>query len=327
MTRTQKSLAPVGAGQGSKSKQSQHQHYNTNDALDQFRATVTIAGIVLPDHFPVGEIVRCDVMGKKPGNKAASVCLFLDGYPAGWFENFTDGLGPRKWRYSPEGSTPPPIDFDHKAHEAKLKAQREHLEKARQHKQEQAAQKARYQYGGATGNVNHPYLTQKQIQHHGCRQSGEVLLIPIINTDLKLVNLQRIYPDGSKRFLPGGQIKGCFSPIGRVNPLGVIYVCEGFATGASIHESTGNPVACAMNAGNLLPVASYVRTTYSRATIVIAGDDDKNTPNNPGRTKANETAAAINGLVTFPEFCSPDCSCTDFNDVALCRSRNNGGGS
>ncbi|MEE2731731.1 MAG: toprim domain-containing protein [Pseudomonadota bacterium] len=311
-------------GRGQKSNQIQRQHYNTNDALDQFRSVVTIAGILLPDHLPTGEIIRCDVQGKKPGNKAASVCLHLDGWPAGWFENFTDGLGVRKWRYSPDGATPPPVDFDHKAHEVKLKAQRDRMAAARQSKKDQAAAKAKALYGNA-GTPHHVYLTKKRIKPHIARQTGEALLVPLTNNKGELVNLQRIYPDGSKRFLPGGQIQACFCPLGRVtNPQAIIFICEGFATGATIHETTGHPVACAMNAGNLHPVAQAIREAYPQAKIVVAGDDDRQSEGNPGRTKAHEAAFNAKGMVTFPNFCRPDCTCTDFNDAACCRSRSGG---
>ena len=49
-------------------------------------------------------------------------------------------------------------------------------------------------------------------------------------------------------------------------PQGVLVVCEGFATGASIHEATGHAVAVAFNAGNLLPVAQALPDLSPRLT-------------------------------------------------------------
>ena len=61
--------------------------------------------------------------------------------------------------------------------------------------------------------------------------------------------MQTIAPDGTKMFMSGGRVKGCYYGIGK--PKGALIVCEGFATGASIHECTGHAVAVACNAGNL----------------------------------------------------------------------------
>jgi putative DNA primase/helicase len=75
------------------------------------------------------------------------------------------------------------------------------------------------------------------------------LIVPI-RKDGKVTSLQTIPSDGKKLFLTGGDIKGGCFRIGNV--AGKITVCEGFATGASIHEATGDCVAVAFSAGNLL---------------------------------------------------------------------------
>ena len=93
--------------------------------------------------------------------------------------------------------------------------------------------------------------------------------------------------------------------------------CEGWATGATLHES-GYTVACGMNSGNLKPVALALRAEYHSVEIIIAGDDDRRTDGNPGRTAANAAAALAGCLVTFPEWPAdaPD-TLTDFNDLAV----------
>jgi putative DNA primase/helicase len=87
-----------------------------------------------------------------------------------------------------------------------------------------------------------------------------------------LHSLQTITPAGDKRFLFGGMVKGCYHSIGK--PAGLLIVCEGYATGASIHECTGHAVAVAFNAGNLEPVAVALRAKYLALKIIIAADDD-----------------------------------------------------
>ena len=133
-----------------------------------------------------------------------------------------------------------------------------------------------------------------------------------------LVNLQRIALDGGKRFLFGGRVRGCYSPMGRIAPGKPLCICEGWATGATLHQDGGYTVACAMNSGNLKPVALALRAEYHTTEIIIAGDDDRRTDGNPGRTAANAAAAIAGCLVTFPEWPAdaPD-TLTDFNDLAV----------
>lgn len=137
------------------------------------------------------------------------------------------------------------------------------------------------------------------------------------------MNLQRIAPDGDKRFLYGGRINGAYSPLGRITPGRPLCICEGWATGATLHES-GYTVACAMNAGNLKPVALALRADYPDTEIIVAGDDDRQTEaegkGNPGRTAAHDAAAACGGLVTFPEWpADAPLTLSDFNDLAAWR--------
>ena len=137
--------------------------------------------------------------------------------------------------------------------------------------QQREADKAQRQHDAATAAAqrweaaepapaDHPYLVRKGIQPHGIKAEGEALLIPLRDAATTLHSLQAIGPEGDKRFQPGGRIKGCYFGIGK--PKGVLIVCEGFATGASIHGATGHAVACAMNAGNLLEVAQALHSKY-----------------------------------------------------------------
>ncbi len=144
--------------------------------------------------------------------------------------------------------------------------------------------------------------------------SGDVVLVPVKNIDDKLVGLQKIHPSGKKFFHPGTSKKGSFHLIGEhIN--GEAYICEGFATGASIHMATGKPVIIAFDAGNLLPVAKEIRKKYKTTKLIICGDDDKWTENNPGKTFAKKAAEAVKGSVIFPAFSKEVEGLTDFNDL------------
>jgi len=74
-------------------------------------------------------------------------------------------------------------------------------------------------------------------------------------------SLQFIGPDGDQRFLTGGRAAGCYFGIGRVKDAAKPCIAEGFATGESVHEATGYPVAVAFNAGNLLATAQAMGAT------------------------------------------------------------------
>ncbi|SEM10594.1 toprim domain-containing protein [Halomonas caseinilytica] len=172
----------------------------------------------------------------------------------------------------------------------------------------------------------HPYLIHKEVPRYLLRQSPQGQLLVPLYAEGQLVNLQCINAQGDKRFLKGGQVYGAYSPLGRIAHHRQLYVCEGWATGATLHAYTREPVACAMNAGNLKPVAKSLRARYPGLDIVIAGDDDRQTPGNPGLMAANEAALAIGALVVLPVWPEgvPD-SLSDFNDLARWYKRQGGG--
>jgi putative DNA primase/helicase len=190
----------------------------------------------------------------------------------------------------------------------------------KRHKQQAAANFAcRLWQHSPAANPAHTYLTAKRLHPNGLRQHRDELLVPLFNTAGDLVNLQRIGPDGGKRFLFGGQVLGAFHLLGRVEPGRRLYVCEGWATGATLLEQYegADGVACAMNAGNLRPVALALRAKYgSLIDLVIAGDDDRGSEGNPGRTAADAAALLTSALVMFPEWPQgAPLELSDFNDL------------
>ncbi|MEN9433943.1 MAG: hypothetical protein RLZZ422_1532 [Pseudomonadota bacterium] len=172
-------------------------------------------------------------------------------------------------------------------------------------------------------SVTHPYLIKKQVGAYGLKQSGNLLLIPLMDANGYLRNLQTIAPDGTKRFLRGGVKKGMFTPLGMLRGTGTThaYLCEGYATGASIFEAYQAPVICALDAGNLLPVAQALRAKYLHLPLILVADNDRATEQktgvNVGITKAKAVAESV-PLVTvqvpyFEDNAPLDLS--DFNDA------------
>ena len=259
---------------------------------------------------PDGAIHRFRVPDDKAGTLNGWYVLYLDGIASGAFGSWKSG-GASTWC-----SREPADHREAEQVRQRIEQARRQREAEQQLRQLKAANVARRWWRDARrANPDHPYLIAKGVRPHGLRQRGDELLVPLY-ADGVLANLQRIAPDGGKRFLFGGRIKGTCSPLGRITPDRPLCICEGWATGATLHES-GYTVACAMNAGNLKPVALALRADYSSTEIIIAGDDDRLTDGNPGRTAANAAAVAVGGLVTFPEWPvdAPE-TLTDFNDLA-----------
>ena len=161
---------------------------------------------------------------------------------------------------------------------------------------------------------NHPYLVKKQVGAYGLRQSGSALLVPLRDIAGVVQGVQYIYPDGLKR-IHGGLI-GFFHRIGKVNaPDDTIYLAEGYATGASIHEATGHAVAIAFTASNLTHVGLLIRHKYPKANLIIAADNDIRPPDstlkNTGVEAAREAAKACRAKVIIPNTNTK----ADFNDL------------
>lgn len=187
-------------------------------------------------------------------------------------------------------------------------------------RQQAAAEVARRLWQAGTGASSaHDYLAAKRLPPLGLRQYRGELLVPLIDAAGELVNLQRIGTDGGKRFLFGGQVLGAFHLLGQIEPRRRVFVCEGWATGATLfeHYDGADAVACAMNAGNLRPVAQALRAQYGPVIeLVIAGDDDRLSDGNPGRTAADAAALAVGAMVVFPDWpAGAPLNLSDFNDL------------
>lgn len=269
--------------------------------------------------IPDGQIQRFHIPGDKAGSRNGWYVLHLGGIASGSFATWKT-CEVHRW------SSREPADW----REAEQLRQR--IEEARRWREAEQRRRwteaedwaIRWWQAARPADARHPYLLAKGVQAHGLRQRGDELLVPLVHAG-RVVNLQRIALDGSKRFLFGGRVTGCYSPIGRIEVGGLLYVCEGWATGATLHEHTGAAVACAMNAGNLLAVGAHLRRTYPDCSLIFAGDDDRQTAaegkGNPGRIAANAAAAAVGGEVVFPAWpAGAPPTLSDFNDLATWRA-------
>jgi putative DNA primase/helicase len=198
----------------------------------------------------------------------------------------------------------------------KLKAAKEECEWLEAKRHADASTKAELLLAESAPVTAHPYLEAKGIKPHGdLREYQGAILVPLRDADGKLWSLQEITSDGQKRFLRGSRVAGCSFTLAD-NSDGPQVLCEGPATGASIHEATGFAVVCAMDCGNLPRVAAALRAKSPQREIIIAGDDDWKNEKNSGVEKATEAALAVSGKLALPKFKDASDRGTDFNDLA-----------
>ena len=246
---------------------------------------------------PDGKLRRYRVRGDKAGSANGWYVLHDHPILAGAFGSWKTGES-HNWR---EVREKPPTREERAQLLRQMQAAQAArvVEQAAVHAQARARAEKLWQQARPATNA-HPYLERKRIAAIGIRRLRDMLLIPARDSAGMLHTLQFIGPDGSKRFLSGGRIAGCYYAMGR--PAGALLLCEGYATGATLHQATGQAVAVAFNCGNLPAVARALRAKFPALRIVVCADNDTSTPGNPGTTRAQEAARAVGGLVAVPRF-------------------------
>lgn len=290
-------------------------HNRHENLFDAMRA----CGLEPPDHFQHVGVNRFPGIGKGPTNRAGWCVIFSDSRGA-CFGDFSSGLNetwqdPQLAHISSNYIT----RFAMNARAAKAQAKMELNAKHRK-----AGKRARHIWDNSRPLAQpHPYTVRKLIakhHYHNCRTYRSTLTVRVTDFANNLTSLQFIAEDGQKWLLKGGRVSGCFIP---ATPLCVeppqIIICEGWATACTLVDDNPHAmVLAAISCGNLKPVAVGARKRWPYSSIIIAGDDDRQTAGNPGATMAHEAAAACDGLVALPDW--PDDapgSLTDFNDLAV----------
>lgn len=299
----------------------------TNDPIEAFRAAIEAAGMTAPDDIlGDGRLHRFSPSGKR-SDKPGWYVLHLDNIPAGTFGNWRTGEA-QTWCSKSDNDMSP---AERLALRERIKAAKRMRDAETARRNAEAADKAAQIWALGVPAVGHPYLKSKGVKGYGLRvgrwqkwdsETGEitalenVLYVPMRDTAGKLHSLQGITSNGEKLFLSGGKVKGMYHSIGR--PSGRLIIGEGLATCSTVFEATGDAVAVAFNSGNLEPVARALRAKYPSLSIVLAADDDWQTPGNPGLTAAKNAAAAIGGLLAVPGFGNlpRGPKDTDWNDLA-----------
>ncbi|MBD9661771.1 phage/plasmid primase, P4 family [Pantoea sp. PNT03] len=172
-----------------------------------------------------------------------------------------------------------------------------------------AATLAQQLFSSAHETSGNAYLSRKGWPEHPCltlakphkvaltTYSPGDIVVPLRDMTGALVNVQLISAEGIKRTLKGGQVKSACHVLSSDKPARRIWLAEGYATGLTVHNLTGDAVWIALSSVNLLSLAGLAREKHPSLQLVIAADRDLN---GDGQRKAAQAAAACNGAVALP---------------------------
>ena len=276
-------------------------NYTYGDMVEQFKnAMLDRIGYAPETIIGDGHLHRVkDESGKLNG----AYVLHLDGRAAGYFEDFKQGI---KERWKMAGDFRPPTAEERRTFAIDRQRQQAERETAEKTRHDEAIKKAAYIWSRSTPAINHHYLIKKRIKPHTARFYRGSLVIPLYDENGVMVSLQFIGVDGSKRMMKGGKAQGSSSPIGDSLENLIILICEGYATGASLHEATGHLTLVSFSAGNLKAIARQARKHYPESEIIICGDNDLS---GVGQKAAIEAALVCGGKYKLPALPG------DWNDI------------
>ena len=297
------------------------------DPREEFSQTLLDAGFKL-ESYPVmdGTIHRVAVMGGKPGAKDGAYCGYEDGRPNGWYQNHKTG---QQGKWVANGHM-----LSETAKTELRKESAEHVataEAERQEQQEKAMKRAYAKWTNANAEVaqEHPYLNEKGIAAVGVRQDKQGnLVVPGFDLETgRIQTVEYINQAGAKWYEKGCPKKGAMAILPDKEALKdaeVVLMVEGYATGVSVHQATGLPVAVAFDAGNIKDAARAIKQKMPNARITICADNDPPRPDgtNIGVMRAKEAAAAVPGCkVVVADFSQDEKSrgLSDFNDLHKAR--------
>lgn len=265
----------------------------------QLQDAIRAAGMEAPEETHLdGRLhrFRTGSKGKAAGDKTGWYVAFSDGVPAGKFGDWRTGIE-QNWR----------ADIGRKLTAGEEMANLRRMEEAKRLRDAER-EKTRAVAADTVGEIwsqavaaspDHPYLARKGVQAHGARATGDGrLVVPLFNADGELRSLQYIAHDGGKLYHPGGQTGACFWQIGSAEGAQRLFIAEGFATAATIHEATGQPCLVAYSASNLVPVSGAAREQFGAMhdIIVVADNDASGT----GQKYADQAAAKFGVSVITP---------------------------
>lgn len=264
--------------------------------MNDFGAFLHSLGLRPRSIVPDGRWRRCPTEDH-PKKRNGSYLLAVDGR-AGFGQNWATMQEVAVWRAGKESDLPA-LDVA-----ALRRAKEDHARM-----QHEAVQKARAFYERCQPlRGGHPYLESHGLDMTGCMglriDRDGWMVIPAWRGG-ELLSVQRIAPDGTKRFWPGAPIAGTQYTIRKNKSASFHVFCEGLATGLACvaalltagHSARGIVL---WDAGNLSKVQMQVG-----GWLVVAADNDhetlERTGKNPGLEAATQAAQCLSAGVVYPE--------------------------
>jgi len=198
------------------------------------------------------------------------------------------------------------------------------IKKGLEKDQEAAEKTARQIWEKAEVARSHPYLELKKVHVHGLKiaenaQGSLSLVLPLrdIHGEIKTLQFITSKAPHEKRYFPGGKKKGHFHVLGTLSGASKCYICEGYATGATIFELMQTPVVISYDCINLDPVVTELRKHYPRMQITVCADNDRFKEKNAGLETAHMLFSKHKVRYLLPHFSKEEDRGTDFNDLFI----------
>lgn len=339
---------------------SQKYQIDITDVSLKFKAALNAAGLKVDTPIMDGILRRVRVDGDKDAQKSGAYVGYLDGAPAGFIQNFKSGIS-TNWKYEKLDILPYSDEptygkkTQNLANSNTVFIQKQlQREKELEYEYKKTAKILFDEFLAAKFAVlDHAYFVRKRVyRNYGLKQDrfGN-LLMPLFDINEKFWSLQRIFPNGNKMIgalLSSEQKKNGEKFLARkrgnffvlsddmdiydkklvklnieaLSKYNKIYLCEGFATAASVYEACKMPVIVGLDVGNLEFVVQDFTARFCNIHIIIAADNDakreKENRVNVGKEKAMQIKNNFKNVsVCIPNFTNIEISngYSDFNDL------------
>jgi putative DNA primase/helicase len=282
------------------------------------------------DHLETdGRIRNVKVEGNKGAEKSGAYAVHTDGRPVLWYKNHrTNETGSITHRES---------SFEAGADKNEIKKYEElnririlQRDKDTEKMHNEVSSRLQSEYQKLPSVQSHPYLQEKGIDQPDkavkIDEKGN-LLIPFVGVNGEIKTVQRIPQQPQEGKFPkywekGGEKSGNFALIGadKISEVKEFVLCEGYATGETLHKALDMPVVVAGDSGNLSRVALKIIDANPdvKYKVTIAADNDVHITKpieNPGLTKAKETEKEIKVRVEKVTLLKPTFSKSDREEI------------
>lgn len=284
---------------------------SAQDAIADFISFMEANGVApaepIAQRLASGSLIRFRCEGDGKGRKNGWAILYLDERPAGAFGNYKLNTGTLKWKSDSE--RPALTASEREALQREWREKREQRDAEKRSAEYHASLDAADMWQRAgPARADHGYIAAKAIATGALRQIEDMLLVPMCDDRGTLWNLQRIWPDGTKRFLKGARVDDLFAIIGDVAAAREAIFAEGYATGDTVHRATGLPVVVTFSSKNLVRVSRLWAERLPDLNFTVFADDDAGTAvkpgphfgKNPGIEAAEFAAAQIGASIAYP---------------------------